>query len=152
MKPRAAIILIHDERIALIERWRSGRHYFVFPGGKIKRDESPSVAATREAREELGLDVQVEEMLAEVWYLGTPQYYFLAAATTWQFGPPTGKEMSNLPGSIKGSYLPVWLSMNEITHQPVLPKVVAEFVAKSHPNRWPATPLMVTNQPPDEVN
>lgn len=81
MKARAAIILILEDKIALIERYRRGVHYFVFPGGKIDEGETPAQAAKRETKEELGLEVEIGRMVAEVWYLGSPQYYFSAQQT-----------------------------------------------------------------------
>jgi len=35
MRIRAGIVLIEDNRVALIERHRAGLHYFVFPGGGV---------------------------------------------------------------------------------------------------------------------
>jgi 8-oxo-dGTP diphosphatase len=151
MKARAAIILIENDRIALIERYLSGLHYFVFPGGKVKNNETPETAARRETLEELGLDVQIDRMVAEVWYHGTPQYYFLAQATGGQFGTGAGKEMASLPNSEKGSHLPVWMPVDEISHQPVIPRLVAVFVHKSHYSRWPDEPLTVTGEPTEDT-
>jgi 8-oxo-dGTP diphosphatase len=150
MKARAAVILIQNEKIALIERHRSGRHYFVFPGGKIEVSESPAGAAKREIMEELGLEVIIGPMVAEVWYLGSPQYYFLAERTGGQFGHGIGTELSSPLDSEKGSYHPIWLRMDDLSKHQILPKIVADFVWKSHHSKWPEHPLVVTDRPPDE--
>jgi 8-oxo-dGTP diphosphatase len=149
MKPRAAIVLFHGQNIALIDRYRSGQHYFVFPGGKIKKNETTSVAAERETWEELGLQVHVGKMIAEVWYLGVPQYYFLVESFTGQFGSGRGPEMNSRLDSEKGTYLPVWMPVEDIINQPVLPKLMAQYVLKYHPSNWPKEPLLVTQLPPD---
>ena len=151
MRPRAAVILLQGERIALIERHRQGRHYIVFPGGKIEKGETPGEAAKREVKEELGLDVTIHQMVAEVWYQGSAQYYFLADVSGGQFGHGTGSEMNSLPGSEKGTYLPVWMPVAEILKQPVLPKLVAEFVQRSLCKGWPEDPLTVRDLQPDRV-
>jgi len=150
LKPRAAVILIQDDRIAMIDRHRSGRHYIVFPGGKIEANETAEAAAVREAWEELGLEVTIGKMVAEVWYRDTPQYYYLAVATGGRFGSGTGHEMHNKPGSKKGTYLPIWMPLDEILHQPVLPKLMAEFVFQSQRTRWPEKPLVVKDQSPEQ--
>jgi 8-oxo-dGTP diphosphatase len=150
VKARAAAILIQNDQIALIERNRSGRRYFVFPGGKIETGETPAVAAAREIKEELGLEVKIGPMVAEVWYQGSPQYYFLADRISGQFGHGTGAEMKSLPTSAKGTYLPIWIPVDEILGQPVLPKLVAEYVWKSHRTAWSEHPLVVFDRPPDE--
>jgi 8-oxo-dGTP diphosphatase len=151
LKPRAAVILIQNDKIVLIERHRSGRHYFVFPGGKIKAGESPAAAAKREIMEELGLEVKIGQMVAEVWYEGSPQYYFLADRTGGQFGHGTGAEMSSPIESEKGSYHPIWLRMDDLLKHQVLPKLVADFVWKSHHSRWPENPLVVTDSPLEDL-
>jgi 8-oxo-dGTP diphosphatase len=151
MKARAAVILIQNDKIVLIERHRSGKHYFVFPGGKIEAGETPAGAAKREIMEELGLEVKIGLMVAEVWYQGTPQYHFLADRTGGQFGHGTGTEMNSTLDSEKGSYHPVWLRMDDLPRYQVLPKLVAEFVWKSHHSKWPDQPLVVTDRLPDEL-
>jgi 8-oxo-dGTP pyrophosphatase MutT (NUDIX family) len=152
VKARAAVILIQNDKIALIDRYRSGKHYLVFPGGKIEKGETPASAAQREVMEELGLDVEIGPMVAEVWYLGSPQYYFLADTIAGHFGQGTGAEMSSLPTSSKGSHLPIWMPVDELPNQPVLPKIMAESVMKSHHTGWSEYPLIVTESPPDEAS
>jgi 8-oxo-dGTP pyrophosphatase MutT (NUDIX family) len=53
------VVLIRDRHIALIERIRPGRHYWVLPGGGIEAGESGAEAAIREAFEELGIEVAI---------------------------------------------------------------------------------------------
>ncbi len=151
MKARAAVILIENDKIALIERWRAGMHYYVFPGGKIEAGETPEQTAKREILEELGLEVKIGRLVAEVWYLGTPQYYFLAKSTGGQFGKGNGKEMSSLPESEKGSHVPIWIAIEEVPRLEVLPKLVARFVQASYTSGWPSKPMSVVDQPPDEM-
>jgi 8-oxo-dGTP pyrophosphatase MutT (NUDIX family) len=152
MKPRSAVVLIQNDKIALIERHRSGRHYFSFPGGKIQADETPAIAAAREIMEELGLEVKIGQLVAEVWYRDTPQYYFLVENSADMFGDATGSEMSSAPESRKGSYLPVWMAVDDLISQPVLPKLMAEFVWHAHHTGWPAHPFVMTDNPADEID
>jgi 8-oxo-dGTP diphosphatase len=151
MKPRAAVILIENDKIALIERHRSGKHYLVFPGGKIEAGEIAAFAAQRELKEELGLEVEIGQMVAEVWYEETPQYYFLGQTIGGQFGSGTGKEMLNPPDSKKGSHLPLWVPVDDLLSKPVLPKLMAEFVLHSYHSGWPEQPLVLTDQAPDDT-
>jgi 8-oxo-dGTP diphosphatase len=89
-------------------------------------------------------------MVAEVWYQGTPQYYFLADRIGGQFGHGAGTEMISQPSSEKGSYHPIWMPVNELLSRSVLPKLVADYVWKSHQIEWPEHPLVITDRPPDE--
>ncbi len=151
MRARAAVILIQDNNLALIERRRQGRHYYAFPGGKIEVDETPAQAAEREAEEELGLQVKTGRLVAEVWYLGSPQYYFLAECTSGEFGHGSGTEMNSEEASNKGSHHPIWMEVNRLMSEPVLPKLMAEFVLNALRTGWPKETLIVKDQPPDEL-
>ena len=57
MSYRAAILLFQGDKIALIERHRSGMHYFTFPGGHVEEGETPEQTAVREAEETFRLGV-----------------------------------------------------------------------------------------------
>ena len=66
MRIRAGIVLVHENRVALIERYRAGFHYFIFPGGGVDEGESPRQTAIRESMEELGIEVVIKQKVAEV--------------------------------------------------------------------------------------
>ena len=66
MRKRAGIILIHDGKLALMERHKQGRHYFAYPGGGVDDGETDEQAAVREAWEELGIRVEVVQKAAEI--------------------------------------------------------------------------------------
>jgi len=55
----AGNILIRDGEILLLYREEQG-HWDV-PGGKVKKGESPTETAVREAREEIGAEVELEK-------------------------------------------------------------------------------------------
>jgi len=139
-RKRSAAIIIQDGRIALIERFRPDRHYFVFPGGGMEPDESPESAMIREVYEELGVHVNARQLVAEMWYHGVPQYYFLADIIGGEFGTGQGEEYTAPQPPEVGSFTPVWMPVAEILRHPVLPSPVAGLVARSHPIRWPSCP------------
>jgi 8-oxo-dGTP diphosphatase len=136
MSYRAAIILLQDDRIALIERQRAGLHYFTFPGGHVEAGEMPEQAALREAKEELGLDVSIQRLIAEIWWHNRPQYYYLAEVVGGLFGTGTGEEMHNAPPE-RGSYRPVWVSLEGLLALPIFPHVLAEMIVKARSTGWP---------------
>jgi 8-oxo-dGTP diphosphatase len=149
LKPRAAVILLQDGQIALLERTRPDRHYYAFPGGGVENDETPAEAAAREAEEELGVQVDIGNMVAEVWYLGLPQYFFRAELRGGEFGTGCGKEMDSPADSERGSYLPCWRPVLDLHLLPVLPSVVARYVQAACQDGWPEHPLYLRDLPVD---
>ncbi len=58
------IIRTDDERLVLVRRAiEPGYGRWVFPGGYVDRGEDVTAAAVREAREEAGLDVELERLV-----------------------------------------------------------------------------------------
>jgi 8-oxo-dGTP diphosphatase len=146
---RAAAIVIQDDQIALIERCRQERHYFVFPGGGIEAHESPEEAVVREVEEELGLQVQVRQLALEVWYRQTPHYYYLVNVIGGQFGSGQGEEYTNPFNPWIGTYQPVWLPIRDLLAHPVLPSPVAAWVMTCHSGAWPSEPHRIVDPPAD---
>ncbi len=54
---RVGAVIIVDNKILLIHRFRDGQEYWVLPGGGVEDDESLEVALFREIKEETGLDL-----------------------------------------------------------------------------------------------
>lgn len=140
--PRAAAIILQDGRIALMQREKEGRLYFVFPGGKQEEGETGDQAAAREVEEELGLQVSVGRLVAQTWYRGREQFYYLCTVTGGQFGSGQGREITGPFDPAAGSYLPVWLPVSDLDRYPVLPRPVAELVQSAQTGGWPVQPLV----------
>ena len=151
MRIRAGIVLIEDNKVALIERHRAGLHYFVFPGGGVDEGESLEQAAIRETMEELGLEVAIKHKVAEV-HLGqkSRQVYFLVEKTGGTFGTGKGEEFTNSdPNSPEeGHYFPVWMPINELSkQQKIFPVELAKLVLKSQTDGWPKEPVIILEVP-----
>ncbi|MFZ3579303.1 NUDIX hydrolase [Virgibacillus sp. DJP39] len=123
MRDRGSVVLVENKRIALIKRIRNGSIYYVFPGGGIEEDETPEEGAKREALEELGVEVKVNECVATVSFNGT-QYFFLSEIIAGAFGTGKGEEYTNLETD-RGSYLPVWIDIDKLSSINIKPTEVA---------------------------
>lgn len=146
MRIRAVAVLIEDDRVVLIERHRAGRHYFSFPGGGVETGETPEQAVVREMYEETGLRVAVLRKIADVWFRGNRQEFFLVETVGGQFGTGTGEEFQDPPppGSHSfGTYHPLWMPIAELLENPVLPLEMAERVQRSRGEGWPAEPFEI---------
>ncbi|MBI3972626.1 MAG: NUDIX domain-containing protein [Chloroflexi bacterium] len=133
---RSAAIILEGGRVALIERHNDRGVYYVFPGGHIEAGEAPAVAAARETCEELGLEVEVGRLVAEVTFRGSVQYYFLARVIGGAFGTGSGPEMVGDVPPGRGSYTPVWLTTAELLTKPVFPARVAALVEQASTGDW----------------
>lgn len=138
---RAGIILIQDHKIALIERYRAGKHYFVVPGGQIEVGESQIDAALREAFEELGLQIRIEQFIAKVFYQRKIQYYFLVSALSGVFGQGNGPEMVGQYPAKFGTYRAVWLPIEDLPKIEALPKPLIDFIYRCRGQNWPESPV-----------
>jgi 8-oxo-dGTP diphosphatase len=76
------IIRSREDRIVLVRRAiEPGYGKWVFPGGYVDRGEPLTVAAIREAREECGLDVQLDGLVNIYSYAGRTPVIVVYAAT-----------------------------------------------------------------------
>ncbi len=72
-KVAAGVIIEHTGRIALLQRaGEPARGRWTFPGGYVDRGEPVPVAAAREAREEVGLQVRVGALVGVYSSQGDP--------------------------------------------------------------------------------
>jgi len=146
MRTRAGIILIEDDKVALIERHRAGLEYYVFPGGGVEEGETPEQAAVREAMEELGIEVAIRQKVAIIHFGFSTQVYFLVEQVGGEFGTGIGEEFVDAdPNSLEeGIYLPVWMPIDELAHRDkVYPVDVAKLVLKSQTNGWSDEPFII---------
>ena len=130
---RAAVAIEKGGQGALIERVRDGCTYFVFHGGGVEEGEAPEHApehaAAREAREELGVDVDLGGLIFVTHREGREQRYYSATISGGTFGTGRGPEMTTSGKTAKGTYVPVWLPLNALTEVDVRPKEISDKLA-----------------------
>jgi len=147
MRIRAGIILIEDNKVALIERHRAGLEYFVFPGGGVDDGESPEQAAIREAMEELGVQVAIKRKIAEIHFGRTSRHiYFLVERVSGEFGTGTGEEFTDADPADpqEGVYVPIWMPVEELPqHQDIYPSDLTKLVIKSVRDGWNKEPVVL---------
>lgn len=123
MRNRGSVVIVENDKVGLIQRIRDSSVYYVFPGGGIENGETPEEGAKREAFEELGVEVKVNECIAKVEYNGT-QYFFLSEIINGIFGTGQGEEYTDNERD-RGTYLPMWVDIKRLSSIDVKPKEVA---------------------------
>ena len=151
MRTRAGVILIEDNKVALIERHRAGLDYFVFPGGGVDDGESPEQGAIREAIEELGIEVSIKQKIAEIHFGRTSKHiYFLVERVSGEFGSGMGEEFtdSDPDNPDEGIYLPIWMLIEELLqHNNIYPAELAKIVISGAKAGWPKEPIILFESP-----
>lgn len=126
-RPRAAVLIIDNDRILLIHRFKNGRKYYVIPGGGIKKNESIEEAAIREIKEETGFDITLDKKLWEFENRGNLEHYFLATnfSGILKLGGPELKRMSE-----KDVYRLTWVPLSKLEQINLLPEEIKNRILK----------------------
>jgi 8-oxo-dGTP pyrophosphatase MutT (NUDIX family) len=146
MRIRAGVVLIENDKVALIERHRAGLDYFVFPGGGVDEGETVEQGAIREAMEELGVKVAIKRKVAEIHFDQSMQVYFLVDRVGGDFGTGTGEEYTDSDANdpSEGVYIPVWMPIDELPrHEKVFPEDLAKLVLKAKTEGWSKEPVVL---------
>ncbi|MBQ0138468.1 MAG: NUDIX domain-containing protein [Kurthia sp.] len=130
MRKRAGVIIIKNNKLALIKRIKNEEIYYVIPGGQKEAGETLQQAAIREAKEELGVYITLGKRVVELTFNGQ-QIYFLATIIGGGFGTGKGEEFSRAEEC--GSYEAVWLSLDELQQHDVRPREVIEYIKTAGP-------------------
>lgn len=125
MRRRAGVVILVANKVAVIKRVKSIDTYYVVPGGQMEVGETIEEAAIREAKEELGVDVELVEKLVDIEYNGM-QYYFSARIVGGEFGQGTGEEFTK--GEEHGSYEAVWLDIEQVDAVDFRPIEIVSYI------------------------
>ena len=128
-------LILDNDKILLIHRFKYGREYFVLPGGHIEEGESEEEALVREIKEETNLDARIDKKL---WTLKNPldnseNHFFLVTkfSGNLQLGGPELERNCE-----EDKHIFEWHSLNEVSELNLVPeplkKKIIEFVALRH--------------------
>ncbi len=133
---RSRLIILQHGRILLIRRRKDGAEpYWVFPGGGVEMGETPEQAAMREAREELGIEVEILKPFQSLTHVVrgsemTEQFY-LAKVVGGTLGTGQGAEFLKADQS----YHPEWIALERLRELALHPQEIRDAVSKAFMDR-----------------
>ena len=108
----ARAIIIDGGRILLIERHRSGLHYYSIPGGGIKLGEQPEQTVMREINEEITITISVDREVYAWEEHGNTHHFYLC---DYIAGVPHLKVNSQEAGEgANNTFKPLWVKLNDL--------------------------------------
>ncbi|HEY2003740.1 MAG TPA: NUDIX domain-containing protein [Candidatus Saccharimonadia bacterium] len=124
-KARSAVLIIKDDMLLLIERTRTPEPmYYVLPGGGVEEGETPEQAAIREMKEELGVDITVENKEKDLSQ--TARETWIVRASLDESAEPVWMEEHKQTSA--NSYKVVWLPITQLKGALVYPKGTVSFI------------------------
>lgn len=142
MKSSARAIVLKDDNILLMKRFKMGQEYYTLPGGGVEKGESPEQAAVREIAEESTV-VCVNPRLVFVEdagnVYGTQNVFVCDYQEGEPFLPPDSEEAFwSTPG--KNTYEPLWFPTSKLPDIPFVSPLLKEAVIMALKHGFPKEP------------
>lgn len=120
----ARTLIVENGRLLVFFRSRRGPdghrlNYYSFPGGEVEPEETPEMAAVRETREEMGVDVALHEKVAVQVAPGFVNHLFRATILrgTPALQPDSEEAFYSGPDNV---YEVRWVAIAELTEDNLL--------------------------------
>lgn len=137
---RAGVLVVRGGRVALIERVRENRKYWVIPGGRVEAGETIEQAALREAEEELGTAIRLGPLRVTIDHREADG----SVQRQWYFEAYVESEVIRMTGpeteysSSRGTYTAVWMNLDQLEVDRAIPRAVAQLLVANR-GVWPQT-------------
>jgi ADP-ribose pyrophosphatase YjhB (NUDIX family) len=127
---RVSAIIVEKKKILLIHRIKSGKEYFVLPGGSVEKNEKNENALIREVKEEAGLNVEIERKLWQVnnEYDKRTQYIYLISkySGNLKLGSPEKERQSE-----DNKYILEWRDIEDLKFVKFFPSEIKKSILEA---------------------
>ncbi len=131
-------IIVKDNKVAVIKRIKEKegkiRTYYVLPGGGVEEGETLEKAMHREAKEELGIEIDIKGILYKFVNMGDLNHFMLCEITDGEFGTGTGPEFTSKEYSNRGQYIPMLISRDEMPDIDLVPNEIRDKILQDTKN------------------
>ena len=139
MNIRVRGIVVENNQLLLIKRVRMENNkeniYYVFPGGGLEAGETLEEGVKREVLEELGIDVEVQDMRYLENFKHTDTYFFNCKWISGNLGTGKGPEFTSKEYENRGLYIPMAVPISELSELNVVPLEVRDLVINDYKNK-----------------
>ncbi len=142
---RSAAIILKDNQILLMERNNHGKHYWIFPGGKVEENETLEEAALREVAEETTIQTKLTKKLYSHYYEDSDaflnnQHFFLGEYISGE--PQLSADSEELQDNAKGQnlYYPQWVPTEKLPGLLLYPLEIRDWLIEDLKNNFSQTP------------
>ncbi len=132
---RARAVVIKDNKILLIHRFRAGTEYYVLPGGHIDEGETPEITVMRELKEETSIESTfIKKLDIVIDEDKNTHHIFLCEYIS---GTPKLAEGSSevMDTTHENVYIPKWIDLDKVFLVPMWPREVGIFLKGYLQNR-----------------
>jgi 8-oxo-dGTP pyrophosphatase MutT (NUDIX family) len=125
----ARVVIVENNRILLVRHKSNEGDIWVFPGGRVEKNESVAAAAIRECKEETGYDIKLHGVCYiqeyDVYYVT----YFYSSIIGGQLKLGRDPELTEKDQVIKEVK---WVEMGDLDSYEVYPKKLVELVREGN--------------------
>lgn len=125
---RATALVVKDEKVLLMHRFKNEEEYWVLPGGSVEEEEDIQTAVLRELKEETSIEARVKQKLVEL-ELPSKERHAIYLCEYISGEPLLGKESVETGRSgVNNSYSPEWVNIDKLPTLVLYPKEIKEFL------------------------
>jgi ADP-ribose pyrophosphatase YjhB (NUDIX family) len=130
---RTGVLVLAGSRVALIERVRDGRQYWVIPGDRLESGETIEQAAKREGEEELGVAIRLGPLRVVLDHREADD----SMQRQWYFEAYVDDEGIRMAGpetdypTARGTYTAVWVELDQLEVDRVIPSAVGQLLVEN---------------------
>jgi len=136
---RAVAIVVKDDTVLLMHRWRPEREYFVFPGGGVEAGETVEAAVIREVHEETTLVVEVDKLLYHhIYDDDSEQYFYLCRHVSGDPQPGDGPEYAKPDPDNR--FQPEWVDIAALPALLVYPLEIRDWFLHDRADGFSSSP------------
>jgi 8-oxo-dGTP pyrophosphatase MutT (NUDIX family) len=132
MKKKVRAVIIQNNSVLLIHRIKKTREHYVFPGGSVEdSDENDLLALVRECKEELGVDILVQNLITSNSFGEAKEQqeelFYSCKIIGGKLGTGEGPEFQKESG-YEGMHTLCWVATKDFYGKDIQPREVATII------------------------